>query len=43
VKYGGREFSRLCLHAYKLKFHHPSDGQMSEFETALPDFGHEED
>lgn len=37
-KYGGQEFSRLCLHAYKLKFHHPNDGQMLEFESDLPDF-----
>lgn len=43
VKYGGRGFGRLCLHAYKLKFHHPNDGQISEFETALPDFESEQD
>lgn len=37
-KYGGRDFTRLCLHAYKLKFHHPSDGQILEFESGLTDF-----
>ena len=36
VKYGGREFERLCLHAYKLGFHHPSGGKMMGFETANP-------
>ena len=38
TKYGGSEFSRLCLHAYKLKFWHPNGGEILEFETALPDF-----
>ena len=37
VKYGGRSFSRLCLHAYKIKFWHPNGGEMLEFETKLPD------
>jgi 23S rRNA pseudouridine1911/1915/1917 synthase len=36
VKYGGREFSRLCLHAYKLGFHHPTGGKRIEFETVNP-------
>lgn len=36
IKYGGREFSRLCLHAYKLNFHHPNGGKRMEFETANP-------
>jgi 23S rRNA pseudouridine1911/1915/1917 synthase len=36
VKYGGREFSRLCLHAYKLGFHHPNGGKRMEFENDLP-------
>ena len=27
VKRGGREFERLCLHAYKLAFPHPSTGE----------------
>jgi len=30
---GGREFSRLCLHAYKLAFPHPSTNEMVKFET----------
>lgn len=34
--YGGREFSRLCLHAYRLTFWHPGDNQRMEFETRLP-------
>jgi 23S rRNA pseudouridine1911/1915/1917 synthase len=35
-KYGGREFERLCLHAYKLSFHHPNGNRRLEFETELP-------
>lgn len=35
-KYGGREFSRLCLHAYKLSFWHPKGSERLEFETELP-------
>lgn len=31
---GGREFSRLCLHAYKLAFRHPNGGERLEFETS---------
>jgi 23S rRNA pseudouridine1911/1915/1917 synthase len=34
--YGGREFSRLCLHAYKLCFWHPNGERRMEFETELP-------
>ena len=34
--YGGREFSRLCLHAYKLAFWHPMTNERLEFETKLP-------
>lgn len=30
---GGREFSRLCLHAYRLSFHHPNGGEKLAFET----------
>ena len=37
TKYGGREFSRLCLHAYKLSFWHPNGNRWMEFETALPE------
>ena len=33
TKYGGREFSRLCLHAYKLGFWHPNGNRRMEFET----------
>ena len=36
-KRGGREFSRLCLHACKLKFRHPNDGRLMEFEIKLPE------
>lgn len=35
-KRGGREFSRLCLHAYKLSFHHPTHHQKLVFEIDLP-------
>lgn len=34
--YGGREFSRLCLHAYRLCFWHPNGERWMEFETELP-------
>jgi 23S rRNA pseudouridine1911/1915/1917 synthase len=34
---GGREFSRLCLHAYKLAFRHPDGGRRMEFETSGTD------
>ncbi len=36
-KYGGREFERLCLHAYKLFFWHPNGNHRLEFETELPE------
>ncbi len=36
-KYGGREFSRLCLHAAKLNFYHPNGNRWLEFESALPE------
>jgi len=36
-KYGGREFSRLCLHAAKLSFFHPNGNRRLEFESALPE------
>ena len=35
--YGGAAFSRLCLHAFRLGFHHPADGAEKMFEIALPD------
>jgi 23S rRNA pseudouridine1911/1915/1917 synthase len=34
--YGGREFPRLCLHAYSLTFRHPADNQPIRFESAMP-------
>lgn len=34
--YSGREFSRLCLHAYRLCFWHPDGNRRLEFETELP-------
>ena len=34
---GGREFSRLCLHAYKLAFSHPSDNRRLEFTAEMPE------
>lgn len=34
VKRGGRDFPRLCLHAYKLAFPHPDGGEMVRFEIA---------
>lgn len=34
--YGGSNFPRLCLHAYKLAFHHPKDNRQMIFETDLP-------
>jgi 23S rRNA pseudouridine1911/1915/1917 synthase len=37
-KYGGREFSRLCLHAWKLSFWHPNGNRRLEFETKTIDF-----
>lgn len=35
--YGGREFSRLALHAYRLCFWHPNGEKWMEFESELPD------
>lgn len=37
VKFGGRDFSRLCLHAYKLSFQHPYSKNCVKFEIDLPD------
>lgn len=28
---GGREFERLCLHAWRIKFHHPGSGEILDF------------
>jgi 23S rRNA pseudouridine1911/1915/1917 synthase len=35
---GGREFGRLCLHAYRLAFPHPTSREMLRFESPV-DFG----
>jgi 23S rRNA pseudouridine1911/1915/1917 synthase len=35
---GGREFARLCLHAYKLILPHPTEGREYRFESLI-DFG----
>jgi 23S rRNA pseudouridine1911/1915/1917 synthase len=37
VKYGGRQFSRLCLHAYRLNFWHPNGEARMDFEIPLPE------
>ena len=36
--YGGREFPRLCLHAYKLVFWHPNGGRRLEIESKIENF-----
>jgi 23S rRNA pseudouridine1911/1915/1917 synthase len=38
IKRGGREFSRLCLHAYKLSFNHPASGNRMSFENKIESF-----
>lgn len=35
-KYQGKDFSRLCLHAYKLSLWHPNGDEWLEFETDIP-------
>ncbi len=35
-KRGGREFSRLCLHAFRLSFDHPATRQQMTFEAEMP-------
>ena len=35
-RYNGREFSRLCLHAWKLSFWHPNGARRLKFEAELP-------
>lgn len=37
VKYGGSEFSRLCLHAFRLSFWHPNGAEKLDFEIDLPE------
>lgn len=36
VKRGGREFQRLCLHAYRLAFPHPATNERMAFEIDAP-------
>jgi 23S rRNA-/tRNA-specific pseudouridylate synthase len=36
LKRGGREFPRLCLHASRLCFHHPTSGNRMEFKSEIP-------
>lgn len=38
VARGGREFRRLCLHAYLLEFPHPATTNIVTFRTNVPDF-----
>ena len=38
IKYGGREFSRLCLHAFRLKLWHPNGKERLEFEKQFEGF-----
>jgi 23S rRNA pseudouridine1911/1915/1917 synthase len=33
---GGRAFGRLCLHAYRLAFPHPSSNELTEFRSGIP-------
>ncbi|MFL6467623.1 MAG: RluA family pseudouridine synthase, partial [Pyrinomonadaceae bacterium] len=33
---GGRKFERLCLHAFQLRFRHPTNQMMMEFSSKLP-------
>lgn len=35
---GGREFERLCLHAYKLAFPHPTGGEKAEMLSPIKDW-----
>jgi 23S rRNA-/tRNA-specific pseudouridylate synthase len=35
VRRGGREFRRLCLHAWKLKFQHPITRNVMTFEAKI--------
>lgn len=39
---GGREFQRMCLHAYKLAFPHPITREPVSCETVIPDFSKHE-
>jgi 23S rRNA pseudouridine1911/1915/1917 synthase len=37
VSRGGREFARLCLHAYRLCFWHPNGERQLEFVSEMPE------
>jgi 23S rRNA pseudouridine1911/1915/1917 synthase len=37
VRRGGREYARLCLHAYSLSFRHPESREQMLFTTGMPD------
>lgn len=37
VKYGASTFERLCLHAFRLGFHHPESNDWVKFEIDLPE------
>ena len=37
IRRGGREFGRLCLHAYKLAFPNPTEGERMEFLSEMPE------
>ncbi len=36
IKYGGPEFSRLCLHAARIRINHPTTGVVVEFASPVP-------
>jgi 23S rRNA pseudouridine1911/1915/1917 synthase len=36
TRYGGSDFPRLCLHAFRLAFNHPASGEPLRFEIAAP-------
>ncbi len=35
--YGGPAFERLCLHAHRIEFNHPSTGERLKLEAPIPD------
>jgi 23S rRNA pseudouridine1911/1915/1917 synthase len=41
VRYGGRSFPRLCLHARSLRFRHPATNEPLSFESPVPWSGSE--
>jgi 23S rRNA pseudouridine1911/1915/1917 synthase len=36
IRRGGREFERICLHAFKLSFPHPDHDERMQFQIDLP-------